>query len=240
MNRKTKQVLFSSAKPDYSTPPELFSLLNDEFHFGCDLAAQDDETDDAYAARRTLFESELRTKLAAEGVTLSDPAIAAEFHAAVARFPRRAFNALLPRYFTAERSALSPDAAWSDSNYMNPPYGRGIGHWMQAAKERAAQRVSVLPATAETPEMQISSNGVTTVCLVPARTDTKWFWLHCVSGASEIRLLRGRLKFSGMSTGAPFPSAVIVYRPWSGTPPKAQIIPWDSRLLQSSLDLAEE
>jgi site-specific DNA-methyltransferase (adenine-specific) len=29
-----------------------------------------------------------------------------------------------------------------------------------------------------------------------------------------VRLLRGRLKFGGSRNSAPFPSAVIVFRPW--------------------------
>lgn len=32
--------------------------------------------------------------------------------------------------------------------------------------------------------------------------------------ASEIRLIRGRLRFGGASSGAPFPSAIVIF----GTP----------------------
>jgi len=34
-----KNALFSSCRHDYETPPDLFKLLDDEFHFECDLAA---------------------------------------------------------------------------------------------------------------------------------------------------------------------------------------------------------
>jgi site-specific DNA-methyltransferase (adenine-specific) len=77
---------------------------------------------------------------------------------------------------------------------MNPPYGSGIGAWMRKAYES-------------------SLLGATVVCLVPARTDTAWWQDIAVLG--EIRFLRGRLRFGGAATGAPFPSAVVIYRPFS-------------------------
>jgi hypothetical protein len=52
--------------------------------------------------------------------------------------------------------------------------------------------------------------GATVVCLVPARTDTRW-WQDCCT-AGEVRFVRGRLRFGGTATGAPFPSAVVVFR----------------------------
>ncbi len=53
------------------------------------------------------------------------------------------------------------------------------------------------------------------VMLIPARTDTAW-WHDYVVNASEIRFLRGRVKFvkpGVKSDAAPFPSAVVVFRP---------------------------
>jgi site-specific DNA-methyltransferase (adenine-specific) len=55
-----------------------------------------------------------------------------------------------------------------------------------------------------------SERGVLVVCLVPARPDTEWWHKFAVRG--EIRFLRGRLKFGQSKTGAPFPSAVIIFR----------------------------
>lgn len=52
------------------------------------------------------------------------------------------------------------------------------------------------------------------VYLVPSRTDTRWFHNYCVK-ASEIRFLRGRLKFGESKNSAPFPSMVVVFREWS-------------------------
>jgi site-specific DNA-methyltransferase (adenine-specific) len=75
---------------------------------------------------------------------------------------------------------------------MNPPYGRAIGHWMRKA-------------------LLESMSGALVVCLVPSRTDTAWWHDYAVRG--EIRYLRGRLKFGGATNSAPFPSAIIIFRP---------------------------
>lgn len=75
--------------------------------------------------------------------------------------------------------------------WMNPPYGRTIGDWMRKANRESA-------------------DGVTIVCLVPARTDTRWFHDHCAH--HELRFVRGRLKFGNATNSAPFPSLVVVMR----------------------------
>lgn len=81
---------------------------------------------------------------------------------------------------------------WTGTCWMNPPYGREIGKWVQKAYESGKQ-------------------GATVVCLLPARTDTKWWQDYCTKG--EIHFVRGRLKFGGSANSAPFPSAVVVFRP---------------------------
>ncbi len=75
---------------------------------------------------------------------------------------------------------------------MNPPYGRDILLWMRKAYE------SVRDGDAEV-----------VVCLVPSRTDTKWFHEYAMKG--EIHFICGRLKFGGSKNSAPFPSAVVVF-----------------------------
>lgn len=76
---------------------------------------------------------------------------------------------------------------------MNPPYGRAIGRWVQKAFESAQA-------------------GATVCCLLPARTDTQW-WHRYVMRASEVRFFKGRLKFGEAKSGAPFPSALAIFRP---------------------------
>lgn len=99
-------------------------------------------------------------------------------------------NAKCPQYFTETDDGLS--RAWTGTCWMNPPYGDEIGAWV--AKARAS-----------------AESGATVVCLVPARTDTAWWWENCIKG--EVRFLRGRLRFGDATTSAPFPSAVIVFAP---------------------------
>ena len=82
---------------------------------------------------------------------------------------------------------------WSGVVFMNPPYGREISRWMN----RAVAQSNL-------------GNTETIVCLVPARTDTKW-WQHCVLSASFVVFIKGRLKFSGHKNSAPFPSALIIF-----------------------------
>lgn len=95
-------------------------------------------------------------------------------------------NAKCSKFFSPLDDGLSQD--WQGVCWMNPPYGKKIGSWMKKALE------------AET----------TVVCLVPARTDTKW-WHEYAMKASEIRFIKGRLKFGDSKNSAPFPSAIIVF-----------------------------
>lgn len=100
-------------------------------------------------------------------------------------------NAKCARHFTQADNGLAQD--WgTETVFMNPPYGREIKDWMRKAYEA-------------------SLAGAVVVCLVPARTDTAWWHDYAIKG--ENRFLRGRLKFGGATTSAPFPSAVVVFRP---------------------------
>lgn len=101
-------------------------------------------------------------------------------------------NAKCGRFFTREQDALAQE--WAGTVWMNPPYGRGIGQWVRKAYEAA-------------------QGGATVVCLLPARTDTRWWHDYCTKG--EARFVRGRLKFGGKSS-APFPSVVVIFRPGIG------------------------
>jgi len=56
------------------------------------------------------------------------------------------------------------------------------------------------------------------VCLLPARTDTRW-WKDYVMKASELRFISGRVKFGDSKVGAPFPSVIAIF----GTPTTPRI-----------------
>lgn len=100
-------------------------------------------------------------------------------------------NATCARFFTREQDGLKQ--SWvNEVVFCNPPYGRAIGRWLAKAWTE-------------------SQAGAIVVCLVPARTDTRWWHEFCLRG--EIRFLRGRLHFGGAANAAPFPSAIVVFRP---------------------------
>jgi hypothetical protein len=50
------------------------------------------------------------------------------------------------------------------------------------------------------------------VYLIPARTDTRWFHDLVLPVASEVRFIKGRLKFGDAKTDAPFPSMLVIFR----------------------------
>ncbi len=109
-------------------------------------------------------------------------------------------NTLCQNFYTSEMDGLRFDWTWADGAvWCNPPYGTQIGKWVAKAHQEAQK-------------------GATVVVLIPARTETTWWHEHCMK-AAEIRLVRGRLRFSGATVNAPFPSAVVVFRPgWFGQP----------------------
>jgi phage N-6-adenine-methyltransferase len=154
----SSSALFSRASDEWSTPDDLYTALDDEFHFTFDAAATAENT---------------------KSPTFLD----------------RDRDALIEpwSFIPTHRSTLP-------SVWMNPPYSR-VHRFMTKATEEARL-------------------GCTVVCLVPSRTDTKW-WHESVWDAAthkprpgvEIRFLRGRLKFGNGKGSAPFPSALIILRP---------------------------
>ena len=82
-------------------------------------------------------------------------------------------NAKCARFYTRAEDGLQQP--WEGVCWCNPPYGRGVGAWVQKAAGSAQA-------------------GATVVCLVPARTDTRW-WHTWIMPYADIRYLPGRLKF---------------------------------------------
>lgn len=99
-------------------------------------------------------------------------------------------NAKCENYFTPDVDGLEQE--WKGVCWMNPPYGREIGKWIKKAFEE-------------------SLKGSTVVCLLPSRTDTKWFH-HYIYHRAEVRFLKGRLKFGGAENSAPFPNMLVIFR----------------------------
>jgi phage N-6-adenine-methyltransferase len=112
-------------------------------------------------------------------------------------------TAKCPRHFGpggVHDNALTVSWAGTGAVWLNPPYSQ-----CAAFLRKVIQEVH---------------QGCTVVCLVPSRTDTRWFHTYVwdVNTAQprpgvEVRFLQGRLKFGQSRSGAPFPSVVLVFRP---------------------------
>lgn len=72
--------------------------------------------------------------------------------------------------------------------FCNPPYGPGMDKWLKRGLEAEVA-----------------------VFLIPARTDTRWFHEIVMPHASDIRFIKGRLKFGDATNSAPFPSMVVIF-----------------------------
>lgn len=133
------QLMFSNTGDDRSTPQWLFDLLNNQYDFNIDAAANK-------------------------------------------------HNTKCPVYFNEESDGLKQVWRETDRLFINPPYSK-VRDWV--AKSAA--------------------NSALSVQLVAARTDTRWWHDFVFNGADWVLFYKGRLKFNGMKTPAPFPSAIVGY-----------------------------
>ena len=124
--------------------------------------------------------------------------LAAEFGPFEVDFAATEANKKAPRCFTPEQDSLSLD--WSGVGFLNPPYGKMTGPFVKKASEANAK----------------------VICLLPARTDTRWFHDHVLPKANLVRFLRGRPKFllngqpvldpkTGRPASGKFPSMIVVF-----------------------------
>jgi site-specific DNA-methyltransferase (adenine-specific) len=97
------------------------------------------------------------------------------------------------------------------SFWLNPPYSQ-IGKFIKKAYEE-------------------SQKGAIVVCLIPSRTDTK-YWHDYVMKSQEIRFVKGRLKFSNEKNSAPFPSCIVIFdhKLWQGNP-----YPWIGETIKTPI-----
>ncbi len=99
-------------------------------------------------------------------------------------------NAKCSNYYTKEEDGLKQ--SWRGCRvFCNPPYSN-IKKWVQTAYQE-----SLKP-------------GTIVVLLIPARTDTTWFYRY-IYHRSEIRFIKGRIRFIDKDN-APFPSMIVVFR----------------------------
>nr|DAX20122.1 MAG TPA: DNA N-6-adenine-methyltransferase [Caudoviricetes sp.] len=100
-------------------------------------------------------------------------------------------NAKCRTFYTKDDDGLKKD--WGGQIvFCNPPYGMEIKKWVRKCYEESKKPNTVV------------------VMLIPARTDTAYFHDY-IYKKSEVRFIRGRLKFGDAKNSAPFPSMVVVF-----------------------------
>jgi len=93
-------------------------------------------------------------------------------------------------YFTPDDDGLAQP--WAPHRvFMNPPYGQ-LPQWVAKAYRE-------------------SLRGALIVCLLPAATSSEWWHRYCMKG--EIRFVRGRVRFVGAPSSAPFSNVIVIFRP---------------------------
>ena len=101
-------------------------------------------------------------------------------------------NAKCSKYYTKKENGLNQ--SWNEEVvFMNPPYGGSTGLWIKKACEESKQ-------------------GAIVVCLIVSSTDRSYWHDYIFPYASEIRFLRGRIKFGDAKSTAPFASAIIIFK----------------------------
>ena len=95
-------------------------------------------------------------------------------------------NKKCEQYWSKFDSCLEKE--WDGTNWMNPPFK----NMKQFIKKAYEQR-----------------NNAVTVCLIPARTNTKWWHEFCMNG--EVLFICGRPKFKGCVHGLPQPLAIVIF-----------------------------
>lgn len=96
------------------------------------------------------------------------------------------------KFYTEKEDGLIQN--WrGETVFCNPPYGRKIKDWVKKCY------------------LESRDPHTTVVMLIPARTDTSYFH-DFIYNKSEIRFIKGRLKFGNAKNSAPFPSMIVIFR----------------------------
>lgn len=99
-------------------------------------------------------------------------------------------NTKCKKYLSPEQDGLN--SPWEGICWCNPPYGRDLSKWVRKA-------------------VWETWNSVTTVMLIPVRSNTVWWHDLCLP-FSEIRFIKGRPKFGSADQGLPWPLAILIFR----------------------------
>ena len=100
------------------------------------------------------------------------------------------------KFFTVNDNGLYQ--SWEgETVFCNPPYGSHLKKWIAKCV------------------LESKKPGTTVVMLIPSRTDTAYFHDYILPHATDIRFLRGRIKFLMNGKGkdpAPFGSLIVVFK----------------------------
>lgn len=95
------------------------------------------------------------------------------------------------KFFTLQDNGLTKN--WGGYRvFCNPPYSN-VSEWVKKAFYETKQ------------------DGTLVVLLLPSRTDTRWFHDY-IYNRTEVRFVKGRLKFGDTKGSAPFPSMLVIFR----------------------------
>lgn len=110
-------------------------------------------------------------------------------------------NAKTTNYLTEGDAQHGLVAPWHGSVWLNPPYGKTLGAWVEKARNEA----KVLPRHASV------------TALLPVRADTRWWHEHVLGVADWIGFIQGRICFGRgtKAVNAPFASCLVH---WSQSP----------------------
>jgi len=84
--------------------------------------------------------------------------------------------------------------SWGKRCFVNPPYGKAVRSWL----EKALNEIKL-------------GNTELAVFLLPSYTDVKWFHEVVLPEASDIRFIKGRLKFGIHLNPAPFANMLVIF-----------------------------
>lgn len=115
------------------------------------------------------------------------------------------YNTKHENYYSLEDNGLLQE--WTGVCWMNPPYDRSIGLWMEKAWESSQQ-------------------GATVVCLIQGRSSDTIWWHDYVMKSSEIRYIKDRIHFGkhGVFTRSNISNILVIFTPFcTGYPTTSSI-----------------
>jgi len=132
-------------------------------------------------------------------------------------------NAKCENFISSEHDIFH--TTWKEIGWMNPPYQKPEKKCKKKCKrkkctKRGFHNEKDIPGQIDfvARVAAMAEQGATTICLLPARTDTKLFhtfiWdsqLNRPREKVEVEFLEGRIKFKGEKDAAPFPSMIVIF-----------------------------